>query len=76
MADADAETVTLSDAQLADWARAAAPVTARVGIAVDEGDARWLWLAALMLVLLEGWVRRAPGQRAREEKDVVHADAA
>ena len=74
--DADAETVTLPDAQLAAWARAAAPVTGRVGIAVDEGDARWLWLAALLLVLLEGWIRRAPKQRVREEHDVVHADAA
>lgn len=70
------ETVTLPDAQLAAWARPAAPVTGRVGNAVDEGDSRWFWGAALILLLLEGRVRRRSRAQATEEKDVVHADAA
>jgi hypothetical protein len=76
VADAEAETVTLPDAELAAWARPAAPVTSPVGVAVDEGDSRWFWVAALTLLLLEGWIRRTDGRRAREEEDVVHADAA
>ena len=76
VADGEAETVTLADVEIAGWARPAAPVTGRVGRAVDEGDARWFWIAAVMLLLLEGWIRRTNGGRAREERDVVHADAA
>jgi hypothetical protein len=71
----EAEIVTVPDAELAAWARPAAPVTGRAGVAVDEGDARWFWVAALMLLLLEGWVRQTNGRRAWEDKD-VHADAA
>jgi hypothetical protein len=74
LADAAAETVTLPDSDLAAWGRAAAPVTGRVGLVVDEGDARWFWMAALILLLVEGWVRRTPRGQRREE--VVHADAA
>jgi hypothetical protein len=76
VADGEGETATVPDADLAAWARPAAPVTGRVGVAVDEGDARWFWVAALLLLLLEGWVRRTNGRRAREERGVVHADAA
>lgn len=75
LADGEDETAGLPDVALADWARPAAPVTGRVGVMVDEGDARWFWIAALLLLLFEGWVRRAHGRRAREA-EVVHADAA
>lgn len=75
VADGEDETATLPDVALADWGRPAAPVTGRVGVLVDEGDARWFWIAALSLVLFEGWVRRAHGQSTREA-EVVHADAA
>jgi hypothetical protein len=74
LADAEAEIATLPDSNLAAWGRPAAPVTGRVGVVVDEGDARWFWVAALLLLLVESWFRRAPRQRAREEE--VHADAA
>lgn len=76
VADTEAETATLPDADLAAWARPAAAVTGHVGVVVDEGDSRWFWMAALMLLLLEGWVRRTPRRGARVEKGVVHADAA
>jgi hypothetical protein len=74
VADSEAETVTVPDADLAVWARPPAPVTGLVGVAVDEGDSRWFWMAALGLLLLEGWARRASRRDARE--DVLHADAA
>jgi hypothetical protein len=76
VAHAEAETATLPDADLAAWARPPAAVTGRVGVAVDEGDARWFWTTALILLLLEGWVRSAPRRPAALEKEVEHADAA
>lgn len=79
VADAEAETATLPDVDLAAWSRPPAAVTGRVGVAVDEGDARWFWMAALILLFLEGGIRRAPRRGAQPEhagKEAVHADAA
>jgi hypothetical protein len=51
------EPIAISDAQLKEWSRgpgAASPHAPRR----DEGDRRWLWAAALMLLLIEWRMRR------------------
>src|SRR6185437_2432465 len=57
LADRTLETMTISDAQLAQWRRDPAPVSAdvvatlaRAGQAEDETASRWLWALALVLL--------------------------
>jgi hypothetical protein len=64
------EVERLSASQLAGWTRAAKPSAAR-WTPQPPGDARWLWGLALLLLLVEGFTRRASSS-AREE----HAHAA
>ena len=52
------EVERLSASQLADWTRAAKPSAAR-WTPQPPGDARWLWGLALLLLLIEGFARRA-----------------
>ena len=54
-----AEVVPIADALLQRWSRAAAPLSSPRIQSVDEDDRRWLWLAALLLMALEVWMRRA-----------------
>ena len=54
-----AEVVPIADALLQRWSRAAAPLSSPRIQSVDEDDRRWLWLAALLLIALEVWMRRA-----------------
>jgi MYXO-CTERM domain-containing protein len=65
------EVVPIADAVLQRWSRPAPPVTlARIGT-VEQDDGRWLWLAALALLALESWIRRArpvDGLAARQEE--------
>jgi hypothetical protein len=61
-----AEVVPIADAVLQRWSRPAAPVTAPRVDTVEQDDRRWLWLAALALLALETWIRRArPTDAAR-----------
>ena len=60
------EVERLSASQLADWTRAAKPSAAR-WTPRPPGDARWLWGLALLLLLIEGFARRAY-PAAREEQ--------
>jgi hypothetical protein len=53
-----AEVVPIADARLRQWSRPAAPASPRIET-VDQDDRRWLWLAALCLLGLEQWIRRA-----------------
>ena len=80
LADQTLETMTISDAQLAQWRRDPAPVSADVvatlargGQAEGETASRWLWAFALALLGVEGWLRRRTGRGALRE---AHADAA
>ncbi len=63
-----AEVVPIPDAVLRAWAREpAAPAAPRVD-RVAEDDRRWLWIAVLVLLALETWMRRA---RQRHEQSAV-----
>jgi hypothetical protein len=71
--DREAEVVTLPDADLARWRRDPAPVTASALPRADESDSRWVWALALMLLAVEGYVRRVHVRSVERE---AHADAA
>jgi len=45
--------------ELQRWSRPPGPPP-RGATPVDEGDRRWLWLAALVLLAVEHWLRRTP----------------
>jgi len=60
------EVERLSASQLAGWTREAKPSAAR-WTAQPPGDARWLWGLALLLLVIEGFARRAY-PAAREEQ--------
>lgn len=54
--------------EAARWSR---PPRGAAGIPADEGDRRWLWGAALLLLALETWARRkrrAPASSAEETR--------
>jgi hypothetical protein len=73
IADTEAEVATLSDEELAQWRRTAAPVGPHPNPGADDSDARWLWMLALALLGLETVMRRT---RVRVAGREVHADAA
>jgi hypothetical protein len=60
----EAEVRTLSDRALATWTRPAAEPTVEALRHVDDSDRRWLWAAALAVLLIEMWLRR-DSQRGR-----------
>ena len=68
-----AEVVPIADALLQRWSRAAAPLSSPRIQSVDEDDRRWLWLAALLLMALEVWMRRA--RTAEHVSQGRHEDA-
>ena len=65
-----AEVLPIADALLKQWSRLPAPVVSPRIETVDLDDRRWLWLAALCLLALEQWIRRArPVTVLRETKE-------
>jgi hypothetical protein len=61
-----AEVVPIGDAVLQRWSRPPAPATSPRLETVDQDDRRWMWLAALLLLVLETWIRGArPVQRSQ-----------
>jgi hypothetical protein len=65
-----AEVMPIADALLKQWSRLPAPVVSPRIETVDRDDRRWLWLAALCLLALEQWIRRArPVAASRERKE-------
>jgi hypothetical protein len=56
--------VRIGAEQLGEWTRSPGPPSTDTPPA-DEGDRRWLWGAALLLLTLEAWLRRA-ATRVRE----------
>jgi hypothetical protein len=55
----DQETVAIPDAQLVAWTRPAGPAPAPRTDTIDGDDRRWFWMAALALLAIETWMRRA-----------------
>ena len=53
------EIVPIPDAQLTRWSRPATPSRPPGIHSVDSDDRRWLWIAAVGLLLVETWVRRS-----------------
>jgi hypothetical protein len=65
-----AEVMPIADAVLKQWSRLPAPVVSPRIETVDRDDRRWLWLAAVCLLVLEHWVRRArPVTASQQRKD-------
>ena len=48
----------------------AAPAAPRIDT-VDEDDRRWLWIAALVLLAVEAWMRRARRTLVDQEEGSV-----
>jgi hypothetical protein len=72
--DPEAEISTMTDADLARWQRDAEPVTspdAAAGRNVGNGDARWLWGLALLLLAIESRVRRMPAVHVEARADAA-----
>jgi aerotolerance regulator-like protein len=53
------EVVSIGDDDLRVWSRPPRPPSAMRLRNVDEDDRRWFWVAALALMALESWMRRA-----------------
>jgi len=71
-----AEVVPIADTVLREWARPpAAPTTLRLDT-VDEDDRRWFWIAALVLLAVETWMRRARRGHEQSHKQSAVAGAA
>lgn len=71
---AEAEVLTLADATLAEWQRPASDPPASDWQRVDSSDRRWLWGAALVLLVVEQVLRR--GRRttnAHQDQTYEHA---
>jgi hypothetical protein len=66
-AHADAEVIQMSDQELARLGREPSPVTSQAWPRAERTDARWFWMVALGLLLIEGWVRRDRGGRQADE---------
>jgi hypothetical protein len=71
-----AEVVPIADAELQRWSRPSAPVTAPRIDTVEQDDRRWLWLAALGLLALETWMRRARAADVTRDAGEEHARVA
>ena len=76
--DAEAEVVTLPDADLARWRRDPAAVTRSAIPNADSSDGRWFWALALILLAAETRIRRSSVRLARRSagESEAHADAA
>src|SRR5262249_24916635 len=59
MPGTELDTTTIPDAQLGAWQRTASASVSGQSPS-GESDGRWLWIAALAMLALETWLRRAP----------------
>jgi hypothetical protein len=83
IADSELETQVIPDSDLAQWRRDASPLAGPGGVSTlartlrdtadGEGQGRWLWALALVLLGVEGWARRVRRTPVAQE---AHADAA
>ena len=67
------EILSIADEQLARWRRSPGSVTPRAWSRADSTDARWFWIAALVLLVLEGQFRR---RQVRSDDEESHVRAA
>jgi Aerotolerance regulator N-terminal len=67
--------VWISVAQLGEWTRSPGPPSTDAPSA-DEGDRRWLWAGALLLLGLEAWLRRSVTPVRERAVDPVEARVA
>jgi hypothetical protein len=65
VADRELEPVAIDDATLARWQR---PPASQTVVPPDAGDGRWLWVAALCLLLVEERLRRRTLQAVEEPR--------
>jgi hypothetical protein len=68
----EGEPERIDDGTLTAWTRAPAAPDAMRWRQTDESDGRWMWIAALLFMALESYVRRSP---ARERREVVERAA-
>jgi hypothetical protein len=69
--------VTIASADLERWRRPATPAPAPAMDPEGPSDARWLWLAVLVLLAIEFVVRRRVDRaRAEENAETAHARVA
>jgi len=68
LVDHETDPATVADAALAQWRRE--PAARPMSVPPDASDGRWLWAAALALLLVEEAVRRRRRTGAIEEADV------
>lgn len=62
------EPVTIASETLESWSRRPGPPSS-TAVPADEGDRRWLWAVALVLLAAEHWLRRDRGRAARPEQE-------
>ncbi|HUQ87321.1 MAG TPA: BatA domain-containing protein [Vicinamibacterales bacterium] len=60
------EPIAISAEQLAVWTRSPGPPAANAPL-FDEGDRRWLWGLAIVLLALESWLRR-PAESSQADR--------
>jgi hypothetical protein len=63
---AAAEVVPIPDPLLRAWSRPAPALSAPRVENIDRDDRQWLWAAALLLMAIETWMRRARRESGRE----------
>jgi hypothetical protein len=68
------ERETIAEQTLANWRRAAASSPAAMDAGDGRSDGRWLWAVALVLLGVEGWIRRE--RRPGRVEEVVRERAA
>jgi Aerotolerance regulator N-terminal len=66
-----AEIVPIPDEQIRAWSRQPGPPAAQRLNTVDRDDRRWLWVAVLLLMIIETWIRRS----RREHADQIVQEA-
>jgi hypothetical protein len=59
---AEAEAQTLPDDMLRAWTRPPGPADPSAWQQAERGDARWFWIASLLCLAAEWWVRRRPAE--------------
>ncbi len=70
---AEADVQTIPDATLRAWTRPAAELPASEWQRVESFDRRWFWLAALIGLALETWLRRTRRPRPAEQQGTEEA---
>jgi hypothetical protein len=67
----DQEVLRTPAETLSAWSRPAAGVDSDAWRRVESSDSRWFWLLAVLLLLLEGRIRRAKASLSAEVRDAA-----